>query len=252
LDIQDIAFPRQEPVEGIREVMEAELVGDLVLSEGCLRIESLYGNQSYIPVWPPEFTVDLENDNPVILDGDGQLVGRVGDEITMGGGELSENALSACVRDQMPPTCSGKYWVVGDGVRLNLIFDSDLFTMDLVPADDRTAILLKKKPVLDEWVTEPETITGVLRFYNPTRCPRIQSESGTRDYLPIWPQGTSIQVVADLVEILDADGKVIARQDENVTLHGALVPTNWQNPNYRQLHDETPGDCIGPFWIVNP
>ena len=130
LDIQDIAFPRQGPVAGIREVMEAELVGDLVLSEGCLRIESMYDNQRYIPIWPPEFTVVLENDSTVILDGDGHLVGRVGKEITMGGGEASDSALLACVRDQMPPTCSGKYWVVGDGVRLNLIFDSD-FTIQL-------------------------------------------------------------------------------------------------------------------------
>ena len=252
LDIPDIAFPRQEPVEGERATMGAELVGDLVLEEGCLRIESLYGNESYIPVWPPEFTVVLENDIPVILDGDGLLVGRVGKEIYMGGGESSESAVPACAQQQMPPTCRGKYWIVGEGVRLNLKFDSELFDMDLVPAADRTAILLKKAPILDDWAGEPDTVTGILRFYNPDRCPRIQSESGTRDYLPIWPQGYSIQVIEDLVEILDADGNVVARQDENVTLHGALVPPNWENLNYRQLHYETPGDCFGPYWIVNP
>lgn len=252
LNIPDIAFPRQEPVEGERATMEAELVGDLVLSEGCLRIESLYGNESYIPVWPPEFTVVLENNIPVILDGDGQLVGRVGEEIYMGGGEAYESALPACVHQQMPPTCSGKYWIVGEGVRLNLRFDSALFDMDIIPVADRTVILLKKGAILDEWAGEPDTVSGILRFYNPDRCPRIQSESGTRDYLPIWPQGTSIQIVDDLVEILDADGKVVARQDESVTLYGALVPNNWENPNYRQLHYETPGDCFGPYWIVNP
>jgi hypothetical protein len=38
LNIPDIAFPRQEPLEGERAKMEAELVGDLVLSKGCLYI----------------------------------------------------------------------------------------------------------------------------------------------------------------------------------------------------------------------
>jgi hypothetical protein len=251
-DIVDIAFLRQEPVEGERAMMAAELVGDLVLSEGCLRVESLYSDESYIPVWPSEFTIAFENDVPVVLDGDGMVVGRTGEEIYMGGGESSSMAVPACAQAQMPEKCDGKYWMVGDGVRLNLKFDSELFDMDLVPAADRVAILLKKAPILDEWTGEPETITGILRFYNPDRCPRIQSESGTRDYLPIWPQGYAIQVVDDLVEILDIGGNVVARQDESVTLHGALVPTNWENPNYRQLHYETPGDCFGPYWIVDP
>lgn len=250
MEFPNIAFPRQEPVEGPRETMAAELVGDLVLNDGCLRIESLYGDESYLPIWPPEFTVGLEGEVPVVLDGQGDIAGRVGDEIYMGGGEASENALPACVREQMPEDCGGKVWVVGDGVRLNLKFDSDLFKMDLVPALDRTAIFLKKEPVLDDWAGEPDSVTGILRFYYPDRCPRIKSESGTRDFLPIWPTGYSLQISQDLVEILDDHGKVVARQDEAVTLNGALVPPKWENPNYRQLHYETPGDCIGPYWIV--
>jgi hypothetical protein len=136
-------------------------------------------------------------------------------------------------------------------VRLNLKFDSDLFTMDLVPARDRTAILLKKMPILDSWDGELGTVTGYLRFYFPDRCPRIRSESGMRDFLPIWPEGYTLKIEDELVEILDSSGKVAARQDEIVTLKGGLVPPNWENANFRTLTYETPGDCIGPFWIVN-
>jgi hypothetical protein len=252
LDLPDVAFPRQEVVEGSREVMEAELVGDLVLNEGCLQIESLYGDSSYLPIWPPEFTARMDDGIPAILDGKGNVAGRVGEEIYMGGGETSGSTLPVCVQEQIPASCSGKYWIVGEGVRLNLQFDSDLFKMDLVPASDRTAILLKKEPILDEWAGEPERFTGFLRFYPPGRCPRIVSESGSRDFLPIWPPGYSLRIKENLVEIVDADGKVAARQDETVTLDGGLVPTNWENPNYRQLHYETPGDCFGPYWIVTP
>jgi hypothetical protein len=252
LDIPELAFPRQEPVEGFREVMEAELVGDLILRDGCLQIESLYDNSIHLPLWPPEFTVSLEDDVPIILDGRGEVVGHVGEEIFMGGGEGSVNTIPACIREQLPAGCNGKVWVVGEGVRLNLKFDSDLFRMDLIPTSDRTAILLRKDPILDDWVGDPESVTGYLRFYYPDRCPRIMSESGTSDFLPIWPPEYSIQISDGQVEILDGKKMVIARQDEPVTLHGALVLTNWDNPNYRQLHYETPGDCFGPYWIVKP
>jgi hypothetical protein len=250
LDIPGVAFPRQEPVSGPRAMMAAELVGDFVLEGGCLWVESLYHDGRYLPIWPPEFLVEIDDGMPVLLDGDGVVVGRVGEEIYMGGGEASERAMLECVRAQMPTACGGPYWVVGDGVRFNLKFDSDLINLVLVPAPDRTAILLQKEPILDEWADEPGTVTGVLSFYYPDRCPRIQSESGTRNYLPIWPPGYSLQISDDLVEILDDTGGVVARQDETITLKGALVPPNWENENYRRLHYETPGDCFGPYWIV--
>jgi hypothetical protein len=250
--LSEVAFPRQEPVDGPRESMAAELVGELVLEDGCLRIESIYGDGSYLTIWLPEFKIIFDGGVPVVLDGEGVVVGKVGEEIYMGGGEGREQSMLACVRTQLPPTCGGPYWLVGEGVRLNLILDSDLLTMDFEYLPDRTAILLKKEPILDEWVDETGTITGFLRFYFPNRCPRIQSDSGMRDFLPLWPQGYTHRFKGGLVEILDQDGVVIARQDELVTLSGGLVPTNWENENYRQLHYETPGDCFGPYWIVMP
>jgi hypothetical protein len=245
-----VAFPRQEPVEGLREVMEAELIGDLVLVDGCLRVDSLYNDDAYLPIWPPDFTLVLENEFSVVLDGDGNLVGRVGEEIYMGGGMGSERALVECQRQQMPDACGGPYWVVGEGVRLNLQYDSELFDMELISSPDRTAILLHKQPVLDEWTEEPGVISGVLRFYQPSRCPRVQSESGVSDYLPIWPPGNSLQWTDGLVEIVNSSGDLIAREGESVTLSGSRIPPTWENEHYRQLYYELPGDCNGPYWIV--
>lgn len=47
--VPGVAFPRQEPVEGVRVVMEAELIGELVLVDGCLRVNSIYAS-SILPV----------------------------------------------------------------------------------------------------------------------------------------------------------------------------------------------------------
>ena len=251
LEISDIAFPRQKPVEGPREVMEAELVGDLVESGGCVRVKSLYNDGSYLPIWPPDFTLGFENEIPVILDVEGNIVGRVGEEIYMGGGEGSENALPDSVRDQLPADCGGPFWIVGDGVRPNIRHDSGLIQLDVITTTERTAILLHKKPILDEWVEEPSVISGILRWYNPQRCPRIQTESGITDYLPIWPPEYSLQMTDGLVEILNGSGEIVAQEGTEVVLRGSAIPHSWDSEHYRQLYYNIPGDCHGPYWIVD-
>lgn len=48
--LSSIHFPRQEPGDGPRRVMEAELVGKLMVMNDCLRVESVYNGESYLPV----------------------------------------------------------------------------------------------------------------------------------------------------------------------------------------------------------
>jgi hypothetical protein len=249
--IPDIAFPRQEPVEGPREVMEAELVGVLVLQDGCLRVDSLYeGEESYLPIWPPEFTLDLDNDTLVILDGDGILVGRVGEEIFMGGGTGRLESMPECVRQHLPINCNGPFWTVGEGVRLNVNEDSELIRINRITTADRTAILLIKEPILDEWVEEPGMVSGILRVYAPHRCPRIISESGMTDYLLIWPPDYSLEITDKLVEISNREGKLVAREGDDLVVSGGPIPHSWGSDQYRRLYYEVPGDCFGPYWIV--
>ena len=70
------------------------------------------------------------------------------------------------------------------------------------------------------------------------------------DYLPIWPPGYSLQFTEGAVEILDASGKVVAQEREEVLLPGGAIPHNWESERYRRLYDDIPGDCYGPYWIV--
>jgi hypothetical protein len=247
----DIAFLRQEAAEGPREVMEAELVGNLVLEDGYLKIESIYGNQSYLPIWPPEFTLSLDSDETEILDGDDVVVGRVGEEIYMGGGTGSLNSLSDCVRQQLPGYCDDPIWVVGDGVRPNIQSDSEFVQIEVISTTESTGFLITKKALLDEWVEETSTISGILSMYTPQRCPRIQSESGITDYLPIWPPEYSLHFKDGKVEVVDGNGKVIASEGSDLLVNGGSIPHSWDSEAYRQLYYDVPGDCFGPYWIVS-
>jgi len=263
--VPGVAFPRQAPVEGVRVVMEAELIGELVLVNGCLRVNSIYGDGSVLPIWPPEFTLKAEKratvacpepcrraaqDEIQVLDGAGQVVARVGQEVYMGGGGGSATSLAECVRQQLPADCIGPYWIVGEGVRPNLRHDSDLFTLDVISTTERSFLLLHKKPVLDEWAEGDALLIGKLVLYDYQRCPRVTSDSGLTDYLLLWPPDYGARVKNGEVEIVDGSGQVVARVGEEVRLSGGAIPVDWDSEKYRQLHYELPGDCHGPYWIV--
>ena len=89
-----------------------------------------------------------------------------------------------------------------------------------------------------------------ISLYTSQCCPRIQSESGLTDYLPIWPPENSLQIKDGLVEVTDGAGDVVASEGGDLVLHGGPIPHNWDSESYRQLYHEVPGDCTGPYWIV--
>jgi hypothetical protein len=249
-DVPGVAFPRQGPVEGLRVVMQAEMVGQLVLVDGCLRVESIYDDTSYLPVWPPEFALRSEDDGIQVLDGAGQVAARVGEEIFMGGGEGSASVMAECVRQQLPATCSGPYWIVGEGVRPNLRRDSDLFSMEIISTDDRSFFLFHRKAVLDDWAERDGSLSGELVLWDYSRCLRVVSDGGLGDYLPLWPVDYAARVTGDGAEILDGSGQVFARVGQQVRLNGGAIPVVWDLEPYRSLLDELPRDCHGPYWIV--
>ena len=112
-----VYFPRQEPVNGERESMTALLIGELVQVTGCLRVNANHSDTSYLPVWPPDFTLSVEDNIIQVLDREGQVVARVGEEVYMDGGEIGSVVfLAEGVRESLPSDCPGPYWIVGDTV----------------------------------------------------------------------------------------------------------------------------------------
>jgi hypothetical protein len=106
-----IFFPRPTPVEGASEgVDEALFSGKLVVSDGCLRMNNAEYHDSYLVIWPPDFKPRRQNGVIEILDGSDKVVGRVGDEVVTGGGEVP----NAMVPQDIRSTCPGPYLVVGN------------------------------------------------------------------------------------------------------------------------------------------
>ncbi|MEJ2737532.1 MAG: hypothetical protein P8189_28915, partial [Anaerolineae bacterium] len=192
-----------------------------------------------------------EDEEIQVLDGTGQVVARVGEEIFMGGGEGSASVMAKCVRQQLPVTCTGPYWIVGEGVRANLQRDSDLFSMEIISTDDRSFFLFHKKAVLDGWAEHDASLSGELVLWDYSRCLRVVSDGGLGDYLPLWPADYAARVTGDGVEILDGSGWVFARVGQQVRLDGGDIPVVWNLEPYQSLLNELPRDCHGPYWIVS-
>ena len=89
------------------------------------------------------------------------------------------DTVNEIVREPLPSTTQGPYWIVGDQVRPHIPHDSKLFYLDTIPMADRTLVFIRKKPLFDErilfawwatdsWVEQESTITGELKVCGPS------------------------------------------------------------------------------------
>lgn len=246
--VPGIAFPRQKPVEGFRESMLALLIGTLRLEGACLQVQPL-GGGVILPVWPPEFTLRTEGEQVVVIDGEGQVAARAGEEVYMAGGYVGVS--DEWVLQQIPAACRGEYFVVGNEVRPNLRYDSDLFALDVISDTARTVLFLRYKSALDEQVTEAGSLTGKLVAYDGGRCLQLQTDWVPGVVTLLWPSDWSLRVADDAIAVVDGAGQAVARTGDEVHLRGRAIPQDMDFAAYRQLVDELPGDCIGASWLVD-
>lgn len=100
-------FPVQE--SGFDQ-MDGDFGGELELVAGCLRVTS--SDNSYLAIWPYGFSVRVRGGEIQVLDADGEVVGRVGDTIEVGGGGTTLEIVEKYIGDSLPEGCEGPYWLV--------------------------------------------------------------------------------------------------------------------------------------------
>ena len=94
------------------DVMDADLEGELVLENGCLRSKKEDGTD-YLLIWPKRFKLTVDGRDIRISDDSGASL-SVGAEIRIGGGEVPLAHVQTLVEQPVPDDCPGPYWVVGE------------------------------------------------------------------------------------------------------------------------------------------
>ena len=109
-----VFFPQQAPIVGKHTVMTALLFGKLIVVDECLRVNSHSGSTSYVVVWPADVTMRVANDTIHILNSSGRVVAQVGNDVSLGGGEVPASQATALFQQPDLPIdslCSGPYWL---------------------------------------------------------------------------------------------------------------------------------------------
>ncbi len=243
-----VHFPQLKVPSG--SFMAALMVGELTLKDGYLRV----GDN--LIIWQPDYFVNSDNGTIEILNREGKVVGRVGEEIVMGGGSAGtiEN-VNQLLKEPLPAGTEGPFWLQGGGTRLSLNFSSDLFSLEVITSDEDKAYFLKRKPLLDELARQEITLTGKLAAsYDGAliRYPHIRVEAkpeenkGPVSYTTFWPADYVARINNDVFEIMDGSGNVVLRDGEQVDISGKVIYGYSE-----QLHDELPGGYSLPYLVVD-
>ena len=217
----DVLFLRQKTVMGPRSLMQAEGVGELVLDGQCLRL----GGSTTI-VWPAGFTPHAHRGVVQVRNGAGRVIAMVGDEIVAGGGYRSLDS----------GACSGEAFFPN---QIKVLPDVEAY----FPRQDGTLTMEQ----------DIERFEGELVLDG--KCLKVDSPLRVRDrvHLPIsalliWPSTFSISVDDGEVEIVDAAGRVVARNGDEIQF-SALNLTYQQAVEHGGLAEILPA-CSGAYWAV--
>jgi hypothetical protein len=106
--VPDVTMPQLRQRDA--HSMLALLVGELVVQDGCLRVQT--DQASVLVIWQADYFL-TDNDGLLeILDETGQVVAQVGETVHLGGG-MQSAVDEAELRQAIPVSCPGPYWRMG-------------------------------------------------------------------------------------------------------------------------------------------
>jgi heat shock protein HslJ len=104
--------------------MTDALIGPLRMVDGCLLIGK--GETRHVIVWPPDFEVSRESDVIWVFRDNYESELRLGDTVTLLGGEVASiEAFDERTRQQVPTGCDGPYWLVANVSPAGVIWSDD-------------------------------------------------------------------------------------------------------------------------------
>jgi len=85
--------------------------GELVISSGYLRLRSSSAKEVLL-IWPPDSRLTINGNTLAVADGKGNILARVGQEISMRGVEVSADVVKESTGYGIPEGCDGPYLLV--------------------------------------------------------------------------------------------------------------------------------------------
>ena len=222
---RELVFPRQLTYLGSPTAMTAEAVGELVLEGQCLRLKSEYDDRTYRVGWPPGFTPHVHRGVVHVRNGAGRIITQVGDELAGGGGYSARG----------DERCPGPSFGIND---IKVLPDVEVY----FPKQDGSLAI------------DQEMKSFVGRLVLDRKCLIVDSVRDRRRVvypvppLLIWPDTFTLSTEDEVVAILDATGRTVARVGDDVQFSAADV--SYGQAMERSGLSEISPACTGPIWVV--
>ncbi len=230
-----VVFPRHNAPLGT-DRGEQYTAGELVLEEGCLRVEvparGASPRMSWLVIWPSSFTYEEESGSIRIIDGLGRTTARVGDHIRLSRAAVTyQQARDQEFSAEGAGHCAQPSTWVGDEVTA---FDPENEATEL-RLSDPDILFLRQKTVM---VAERSFMTaaGVGELVLDGQCLRLKGEYNISTI--IWPAGFTPHVQDGVVQVRNGSGRVIARVGNEIAGGGGY---------YAGGH----GECSGEVFRVH-
>ena len=219
------------------------LFGVLELTDGCLRVRlfpdpnAMIGDpDSYLMLWPANFSVNDEDGDVRVIDGNGLITARVGDTLRVSGGRWYKEDVPQELLSSIPEICRGYgyYWKVGDEV--SALGPDEPLTIT-IPGS--TIYFPRSKTRIGGGgsgiALKVAGVEGVLSLRDD--CLRIVGEY---DYIIVWPPGFAPHIEDGVVEVHNGGGKTIARVGDYLVIGGG------EAGEARSTDGLIP--CVGTYW----
>ncbi len=230
-----IAFPTREPDLPWAVHAGVAFSGKLIERDGCLRVVSSAKDKGEVIIWPHGLKPVLRGDRIVVVDGDGQVVARVGNHVDLGGKGFSIAQLPKAKRAGAFARCPRPYFTV-----------SEIMGAKPTPRPVPALRLATQGQGGSSPLGRQTTLTG--KLFEHDGCLLITTRPAYPGHTVVWPYGFTTGREDGQTVVLDAQGRVVARVGDRIALRGGVF-INDRSEGSQQ--GNLPAQCMGPYYRVD-